>query len=106
MKLHSLAAFFLNTYQDIIEYQESSWKGGGVKCGDQRFRLTTSLPSVCRLSRKCGNLDISLLNGPPWPVTGDQGTINFFLCCVGTYEPFFLLSFPYLLTFIKYVSQI
>jgi hypothetical protein len=52
------------------EYRESSW---GIEGG--RLLRPTSLPSVRRLSRKCGNLNVSQPCGPSRHVAGIDFTL-------------------------------
>jgi hypothetical protein len=40
--------------------------------------LTNSPPSVSRLCRQCGSLDVPQTYGPLWPVTGIVSSLMFF----------------------------
>jgi hypothetical protein len=60
----SSSTMALGSTQPLTEMSASNHPGGGGVKSGRRIRLT-SPPYVSRLSRKCGNFDVSQLCSPP-----------------------------------------
>jgi hypothetical protein len=69
-------------------YQENL-PGAGDEVQPAYKAVTTSSPSVSRLSRKCGMFDISQSSRPPRPVTGIALLYSTFMLCLKSYIIYF-----------------